>query len=733
MAAQFSSRPSLLSRNWLPGVTVAWTLVAALMALSLGLHLFNIGSIGDANAYYTATVKSMLQSWRNFFFAAAEPGGSVTVDKPPLGFWMEAAFAAVLGVSGFSTALPNILVGVCAVPVLYAIVRRHAGEGAGLVAALAMTLTPVFVATNRNNTIDGMLVFVLLLAAWAFVQATESGRLRWLLLGAFLVGLGFNIKMLQAFLPLPAFYALYFLGSREGWGRKLVHLALATVLLLAVSFSWAIAVDLTPPDQRPYIGSSGDNSVMSLIFGYNGLSRVLNRGMGGSARAVQAPQGMPFSQAPVAPGALPAPQAGPQPGAPGLSQQAIDACTGLAEGATCSFSMASRTVTGTCSRSPSTDQLVCMPQGGPGTPPFPQGTPPPGALPQVGRGTTPFSNETGNPGVLRFFTAPLSKQMSWLLPFALVSLVLPLFGRRVRLPLGWGTHRALVLWGGWLVTGLMFFSIVSGIFHAYYTIMLAPALGAVVGMGAAWFWDRTRERPRVGVLLVAAAAGTLAYQAFAFQQYNEPLGVLAIAALLLLAGGLLLASAEARRVAVVLILAAMLFAPAYWTGMTVAAGADQNLPSAYPGARPFRPGPGLRAGVAAQPGVGMTDADLVAYLQANTQDVEYLVAVPSSQTGAPLVLATGRPVLYMGGFSGQDRVVTAEDLQEMVASGRLRYILYGGMGGRQDIAAWLQASCTVVPEFSPAGGEGQGGPVDRGTVLYRCGESTSQVLWKSPW
>ncbi|MBC7226033.1 MAG: glycosyltransferase family 39 protein [Thermoflexales bacterium] len=702
---------SFLTRRLLPGVTVARAIVVVLMALSLGLHLYNIGSIGDANAYYTATVKSMLQSWRNFFFAAAEPGGSVTVDKPPLGFWIEAAFAALLGVSGFSTSLPNILAGVFAVPVLYALVRRHAGELAGLVAALAMTLTPVFVATNRNNTIDGMLVFCLLLAAWAFVRATESGRRRWLLLGAFLVGLGFNIKMLQAYLPLPAFYALYFLGSREGWGRKLVNLALATALLLAVSFSWAVAVDLTPPDGRPYIGSSGDNSVMSLIFGYNGLSRVFNRGMG-SPQAAQAPAG---------PGTFPAPQAGMQRGAPGFGQQAVDACAGLNEGAACSFSVDGRTVAGTCVRSPSADQLVCTPQGGP-APAFQRGTPVMGTPPQASRGNVPFSNETGYPGIFRFFTAPLSKQMSWLLPFALVGLVVSLVGRRVRLPLEEGMHRALVLWGGWLVTCLVFFSFVSGIFHAYYTIMLAPALGAVVGTGTAQFREWTRTHPWTGVLLVLAAAGTLGYQAFAFRQYGESLSVLALAALLLLAGGLfLLIPARARRVAVPVILAAMLVAPAYWTGMTVAAGADQNLPTAYPGAQQFRPGPGARAGASAPARAGRANADLVAYLQANTQDVEYLVAVPSSQTGAPLVLATGRPVLYMGGFGGQDRVVTAEDLQKMVAEGRLRYVLYGGMGGRQDIAAWLQTSCTVVPEFSATGTAAPGGPADRGTVLYRCG------------
>src|SRR4030067_2053960 len=136
-------------------------------------------------------------------------------------------------------------------------VRKYMGELAGLVAALVMALTPVFVATNRNNTMDGLLVFFLLLAAWAFIQATETGKARWLMLGAFIVGLGFNIKMLQAFLPLPAFYALYFLGSREGWMRKVFKLGAASLLLIAVSLSWAVIVDLTPADQRPYIGSSG--------------------------------------------------------------------------------------------------------------------------------------------------------------------------------------------------------------------------------------------------------------------------------------------------------------------------------------------------------------------------------------------------------------------------------------------------------------------------------------------
>src|SRR3990172_13003117 len=143
-----------LNRKWLPGITTAGFFVIAIMLAALALHLTNIEDIGNANPYYTAAVESMLKSWHNFFFAAAEPGGSVTVDKPPLGLWIEAAFAYFLGVNGFSVTLPNILAGVFGIPLLYVMVKKYLGALAGVLAALVMAITPVLVATNRNNTMD---------------------------------------------------------------------------------------------------------------------------------------------------------------------------------------------------------------------------------------------------------------------------------------------------------------------------------------------------------------------------------------------------------------------------------------------------------------------------------------------------------------------------------------------------------------------------------------------------
>ena len=190
----------------------------AILGLSAWLELFRLQRERWSNPYYAATVKSMLTSWHNFFFAAYDPGGFVSVDKPPLGFWVQAASAKLFGFHGISLLLPQALSAVGAVALLYYLVRRAFGTAAGLLAAAALAVSPVSVATARNNTIDSLLVVVMLGAAWAVSRAVEPGRahLRWLLLAMALTGVGFNIKMLQAYLPLPAFYLLYLLAAPVG-------------------------------------------------------------------------------------------------------------------------------------------------------------------------------------------------------------------------------------------------------------------------------------------------------------------------------------------------------------------------------------------------------------------------------------------------------------------------------------------------------------------------------------
>ncbi|HOG46584.1 MAG TPA: glycosyltransferase family 39 protein [Anaerolineae bacterium] len=641
--------------------------LTAIVLLAAALRFANLEVLGYANHYYTAAVKSMLQSWHSFFFVAAEPGGSVSVDKPPLGLWIQASSAYFLGVNGLGVLLPEIAAGIASVIVVYHLAQRRFGAVAGLLAALALAITPVVVATDRNNTIDSLLILTLLVAAWAFIKATESGKLRCLLLGATLVGLGFNIKMLQAYLPLPAFYALYALGSSEPLRRKLGKLTLATALLLSVSLSWAVAVELTPAERRPYVGSSGNNSVFSLIVGYNGMERLLGMGAG----AADAPAGggnRTFQDDGRRPGdgqARPPTQAG------GARPQ--------------------------------------LPQGtGDGAPPqIPQDAGD-GALPQPPQGFTGMPGRTGAPGgfnigqagLLRLFTAPLSKEASWLLPLGLLGALLLALRSRLRWPLD-ARHQAVVLWGGWLLTGGAFFSI-AGFFHEYYLAMLGAPLAALAGLGIGELRHLRRERPWLAVGLLLAGAGvTLALQLATATAYVGAAWWLGVGVVLFAAGAAVAIAATAlkplRRAApagFALVVAALLITPGIWSGLTARnASANQSLPAAYSGEGSS--GPAAR-------GESQVNQALLDYLEPRTQDTTYLMAVPSSMQGADYVLATGRPVLYMGGFNGQDQVLTVEQLAELVAAGKLRYILWGGMGGQAELAAWITSHGTLVEGFGTA-------------------------------
>lgn len=643
----------LSKANWWPTLGLG-----AIVLLAAVLRFSNLGALGYVNHYYTAGITSMLQSWHNFFYVAAEPGAAVSIDKPPLGFWLQAISAYFLGINGFALVLPEILAGLASILVLYHLVQRAFGKAAGLLAALALAVTPIVIATDRNNTIDSSLIFTLLLAAWAFIRATESGRLRYLILGAVLVGLGFNIKMLQAYLPLPAFYALYFLGSSASLRRKLLNLALTTLVLVAVSFSWAVAVDLTPTAQRPYVGSSGSNSVLSLIFGYNGLERLT--GMGGGFGG-----GQPRNQATGQPPAF-----GNGAGAP---------------------------------PSGNGNNGFGGPQGnnGTGAPRFGNGGPQGGLL-GGGRGGFPG---TGQPGILRLFIAPLSKEVSWLLPFGLVSLVLLLLSARLAWPLALN-HQALVLWGGWLITGGVFFSI-AGFFHEYYLSMLAAPLAALVGIGLVTFWRWRVQRPWLAVsLLLSAAFVTLAFQIYSAMSYTGLSWWLPFAVILfLLAGWLLILSIRwpgqvLSGLGLAALVASLFLTPAAWSALTMLnSSSNQTLPAAYSGASS---GPNGNGGL-------QIDQSLLSLLTANTKDMKYLMAVPSSMQGADYIIATGRPVLYLGGFSGQDNVETTDSLAQLVSSGQLRYIYLGGRGGRgpggntqTDLTTWVTTNCAPVQGYATA-------------------------------
>jgi 4-amino-4-deoxy-L-arabinose transferase-like glycosyltransferase len=248
--------------------------LAGVLALASALDFVRLDRNGWANDYYSAAVRSMLRSWHNFLFASFDPGGLVSVDKPPLALWVEAASAKLFGYSGVAILLPEALAGVAAVWLLYLLVARYFGRVAGLLSALALAVSPVSVAVNRDNNPDALFVLFLVAAAWAGARAVESGRLRWLVSCAALVGLAFNTKMLAAGVVVPGLALAYAFFAQTSVRARLAHLAVAGTVLAVVSAAWIAAVDLTPAADRPYVGSTTDNSALSLALGYNGLGRV---------------------------------------------------------------------------------------------------------------------------------------------------------------------------------------------------------------------------------------------------------------------------------------------------------------------------------------------------------------------------------------------------------------------------------------------------------------------------
>ena len=207
-------------------------ILSLILILSAILNFMNLSIEGYANQYYAAGVKSMTMSFKNFFFVAFDPAGFVTIDKPPVGFWIQAISAKIFGFSGWSIILPQAIAGVISVAVIYIIVKRTFGSTAGLISALCLAVTPIFVAVSRNNTVDNLLVLALLFACWSVSIAAEKGKLKYLIVGLALVGVGFNIKMLQAYMIVPALYLTYLLPSAVSIKKRIKHLAQGTIILL---------------------------------------------------------------------------------------------------------------------------------------------------------------------------------------------------------------------------------------------------------------------------------------------------------------------------------------------------------------------------------------------------------------------------------------------------------------------------------------------------------------------
>ncbi|MFC4907465.1 ArnT family glycosyltransferase [Actinomadura gamaensis] len=672
----------------------------ALLAVTAVLYLWGLGASGWANAFYAAAAQAGSVSWKAMFFGASDAAGAITVDKTPLALWPMALSARVFGVNSWSLLAPQALMGVGTVAVVHAAVRRAlAGDagravasGAGLLAGAVLAVTPVAVLMFRFDNPDALLVLLLSVGAYALVRAQERASTGWLLVAAAAVGSGFLAKMLQAFLVLPVFALVYLVAAPAPLRRRMWQLAASGGVLLVAAGWWVAVVALVPAAARPYIGGSQHDSVLELALGYNGLGRLNGNETGG------------------------------------------------------------------------------------------------------------LGNTDADAGWLRMFGTSVGGQIAWLLPAALLLLAAGLWAVR-RTPRTGRARASLLLWGGWLlVTGLVF-SLMRGIFHEYYTVALAPAVAALVGLGAGLVWRRRRVPAWAAVL-----AGTVAVSAVwacvllhRTPQWHSWLTavvvVAALAALALIAvsatdpreissgaagverggrggrGGRVLAGATVAVSAVTVFAGPVAYAldtastphegaivtagpstghgpggfggrmrmmrggqgpwarggvpngtppggafsgfgangnaPRTGTGTGTGVGNGQPPGGRQGGGFPGGTGRGMRGGPGGLLGAAEPASALVAALKQDASSYSWVAAAVGANNAAGYQLATGRPVMAVGGFNGTDPAPTLARFQRLVAAKKIHYFLGGSMPGMrgggssggsdeaQRIAAWVQENFTA--------------------------------------
>jgi 4-amino-4-deoxy-L-arabinose transferase-like glycosyltransferase len=272
--------------------------LAAVMSLAAVLNLWALSRNGWANDYYAAAVKSMSSSWHDFLFASLDKGGVMTVDKPPLALWVQALSVRVFGFHSLSILVPQALMGVASVALVYDLVRRRFGRVGGFAAGLALALTPIAVAISRHDNPDSLLVLCSVAALWCTVRAFDAApgstsrhwlgtSTRWLVAAGVCVGLGFETKMLVALVVVPGIAAawLWIAPAARGRVHALRQLLVGGVALLLVGGAWPLLVELTPAADRPWVSGTSNNTILSLIFEYNGVGRVDGQsgGPGGTA------------------------------------------------------------------------------------------------------------------------------------------------------------------------------------------------------------------------------------------------------------------------------------------------------------------------------------------------------------------------------------------------------------------------------------------------------------------
>ncbi|KAA0113600.1 glycosyltransferase family 39 protein [Mycolicibacterium sp. P9-22] len=560
-----------------------------LLVATAALYLANLSVNGWANSFYSAAVQAGSQSWTAWLFGSSDAANAITVDKTPAALWVMGLSARLFGFNSWSVLIPQALMGVASVAVVYAAVRRVSGPGAALLAGAALASTPVAALMFRFNNPDALLVLLLVAAAYCVQRACAPDAGRWWLVavGA-LTGLAFLAKMLQAFLVLPAFAAAYLICAAAPLRNRILRLG-SGVAALVVSGGWyLLLVELWPAERRPYIGGSQHNSIVELALGYNGLGRLTGAETGG------------------------------------------------------------------------------------------------------------LGNLNFDVGWGRLLGAGMGADIGWLLPAALICAGAGFVLTR-RAPRTDPARAALIVWAGWLVVTAAVFSYANGIVHSYYTVALAPAIAACLGIGSELLW-RNRNKPPCATALAATVLVTITLAVVLLARRPDWMPWLrpTIAVVGVTAAVLILVSARLPRpvdgLVAVLAAAAILAGPVGYSLATAAAPHQGAIPMV---------GPSRDGGFAP----AFLDApepapQLTALLTADAARHTWPAAAVGSNNAAGYQLAAGVPVMAVGGFNGTDPAPSLAEFSRLVAGGHIHYFIesrimatsrsdHGGSDAAVDIADWV--------------------------------------------
>lgn len=583
-----------------------------LLAATAALYLWNLSVSGWANSFYSAAVQAGAQNWTALFFGSSDPANAITVDKTPAALWVMGLSARLFGFSSWSVLVPQALMGVASVALVYAAVRRVSGPGAALLAGAVLAATPVAALMFRFNNPDALLVLLLVTAAYCVQRgcAHDAGRW-WPVAVGTLVGFAFLAKMLQAFLVLPAFAAAYLICAAAPLRTRILRLGAGTAALVISGGWYLLLVELWPAEHRPYIGGSQHNSIVELALGYNGLGRLTGAETGG------------------------------------------------------------------------------------------------------------LGNLNFDVGWGRLLGSGMGADIGWLLPAALVCA-----GAGVvltwRAPRTDPARAALIIWAGWLVVTAAVFSYANGIVHSYYTVALAPAIAACVGIGSELLW-RNRDKPPAAtalagtVLVTIALAVVLLGRSPDWMPWLRPtVAVIGVTA----AVGILVIGRLPRPVHSLVAVPAAVAMLAGPVGYSVATAASPHR-GAIPMVGPSRGdsfGPAFLDAPEPAP-------ELTALLADDPARHTWPAAVVGSNNAAGYQLAAGVPVMAVGGFNGTDPAPTLAEFRRLVATGRIHYFVesrimagsrtdHGGSEAAVEIADWVAHNFvprtvggTVVYDLTEAGSD----------------------------